>query len=40
MVSFSLLTSRERTRCDWLLAGSLDLLTIAWVGLLIGWWIG
>ena len=40
MVSFLLSRCRERTRCDWILAGSLDLLTIAWVGLLIGWWIG
>ena len=48
MVSFSLLTSRERTRAaglpdpdawDWTLAFALDLLTVAWVGLLVAWWL-
>ena len=30
----------ERTALDWILAVSVDLLTLAWLGLLIAWWVG
>ena len=39
MVSFLLLTSRERTACDWIVAIGLDLLTVAWIALLVSWWV-
>jgi hypothetical protein len=35
----ALATCRERTALDWILAVTLDLLTLAWVGLLVAWWI-
>jgi hypothetical protein len=39
MVTFLLSRCRERTCRDWVLAGSLDLLTVAWVGVLVAWWV-
>jgi len=38
MVSFLLSRCRERTRCDWILAAGLDLITVAWLITLI-WWL-
>jgi hypothetical protein len=35
----ALATCRERTALDWILAVSLDLLTLAWIGLLVAWWL-
>jgi hypothetical protein len=39
MVTFLLLSCRERTCRDWVLAGSLDLLTLAWLGVIVAWWL-
>jgi hypothetical protein len=38
MVTLLLLSCRERTRCDWILAAGIDLLTAAWIATLI-WWL-
>jgi hypothetical protein len=35
----ALATCKERTWLDWTLALGADLLTLAWVGFLIFWWI-
>lgn len=32
-------TCAERTCLDWFLAASIDLLTLAWIAALIGWWL-
>ena len=40
MVTLLLSRCSERTCRDYVLAGCLDLLTVAWVGLLIAWWVG
>ena len=38
MVCCSVLaTCRDRTRLDWVLAAGIDLITLAWVGLLLAW---
>ena len=39
MVSFLLSRCRERTSCDWILAASLDLITVAWLGVIVAWWL-
>jgi hypothetical protein len=33
----ALATCKERTRLDWVLAAGIDLITLAWVCLLIAW---
>ena len=38
MVSFLLSRCRERTRCDWVLAAGLDLITAVWLVTLV-WWL-
>ena len=40
MVTFLLSRCSQRTCRDYVLAGSLDLLTLAWVGLLVAWVAG
>jgi len=39
MVTFLLSRCRERTRCDWILAAAIDLITVTWVAMLIAWWL-
>jgi hypothetical protein len=39
MVSLLLSRCRETSRCDWIIAVTVDLLTLAWVVLLIAWWL-
>jgi hypothetical protein len=39
LATTALATCRERTALDWIGAVSLDLLTLAWVGLLVAWWV-
>ena len=39
MVCTALATCRERAALDWILAVTLDLLTLAWLGLLVAWWV-
>ena len=34
-----LATCRDRTRLDWLLAAAIDLLTLAWIAVLVAWWL-
>jgi hypothetical protein len=36
----ALATCKERTLIDWIGAVTADLLTIAWIGVLIFWWLG
>jgi hypothetical protein len=35
----ALATCRERTALDWILAIGADLLTLAWIGTLLVWWL-
>ena len=37
LVCTALATCKERTRLDWVLAAGIDLITLAWVCLLIAW---
>ena len=39
MVSFLLSRCRERTAYDWILAASIDLLTVTWFGVIVAWWL-
>ena len=39
LVCTALATFKERTRLDWVLAAGIDLLTLAWIGVLIAWWL-